>query len=182
MPIPYDSDSTRDGETSGVIGFLRLLDEERGRGIRAALFATSPRHLPLEFCFTRVDLTDSVLWGQELAHRVAVVSLIGELFRSANRVPDLVLGLADEIPPLIFSKELKFNIPVCRVSTDPAPRRGASEEIEPLGASLFLVWGTSPPGEGTVARRLLRSLAENTDPLEPFARAAAGIAEAYARR
>ena len=180
MPIPFDS--ARDCYTPGVIGFLRFLDEEQGKGIRAALFAASSLHLPLEFCFTRVDVADSVLWEEGQARRVAIVSLIRELFRSINRTPDVILGLADEIPPLIFSKELRVDIPVCRVSRDPAPRRGASEELEQLGASLFLVWSTSPPTESSVARRLLKGLAEHPDPLKPFERAAAGIAEAYAGR
>ena len=180
MPIPFDS--ARNGETPGVIGFLRLLDEEQGTGIRAALFATSALQLPLEFCFTRVDLADSVLWEEGQARRVAVASLIRELFRSVTRTPDVVLGLADEIPPLVFSEDISVDIPVCRVSTDPAPRRGASEEIEQLKPSLFLVWSSPPPGEGTVARRLLKGLAERTDTLEPFHRVAAGIAEAYAGR
>ncbi len=80
---------------------------------------------------------------------------------------------------MVFSEEISVKVSACRVSTDPAPRRGASEEIEQLGASLFLVWGTPPPGEGTVARRLLKGLAERPDPLEPFHRAAAGLEEAY---
>jgi hypothetical protein len=180
MPIPFES--ARNGETPGVIGFLRFVDEGQGKGIRAALFATSALQLPLEFCFTRVDLADSVLWEEGQARRVAVVSLIRELFRSVNRTPDVVLGLADEIPPLVFSEEISVEIPVCRVSADPAPRRGASEEIEQLKPPLFLVWSTPPPSEGTVARRLLKVLAEHPNPLEPFHRVAAGIAEAYKGR
>ena len=174
--------SARNGETPGVIGFLRLLDEGQGKGIRAALFATSARLLPIEFCFTRADLVDSVLWEETQARRVAIASIVRELFRSVKQIPDVVLGLADEIPPLIFSKEISVDIPVCRVSSDPAPRRGASEEIERLGASLFLVWSSHPPDKGTAARQLLTALAESPNPLEPFDRAAAGIAEAYAVR
>ena len=180
MPIPFDN--ARNGETPGVMGFLRLLDEEQGRGIRAALFATSSLQVPLEFCFTRVDVADSVLWGEGQARRVAAISLIRELFRSINRTPDVVLGLADEIPPLAFSEEIGIDIPVCRLSTDPAPRRGASEEMEQLGPTLFLVWSTPPPPEDTMARQLLKKLAERADPLEPFNRVAAGIVEAYEGR
>ncbi len=180
MPIPFDS--AMDDETPGVLGFLRFLDEERGKGIRAALFVTSALLLPLEFGFTRADVTDSVLREEGQARRVAVVSLIRELFRSINRTPDVVLGLADEIPPLVFSEELEVEIPVCRISIDPAPRRGASEEIEQLGSSLFVVWSTPPPGDGTVARRLLKLLAERPNPLEPFDRVSAGIAQAYRER
>ena len=180
MPIPFDS--AREGETPGVIGFLKLQDEQQGKGIRAALFATSALLLPLEFCFTRVDVAESVLSGEGQSRRVAIVSLIEELFRSMKRVPDVILGLADEIPPLVFSEEIRAEVPVCRVSTDPAPRRGVMEEIEQLGASLFVVWSTPPLGEGAVARRLLGELAEHPDPLEPFDRVAAGIAEAYAGR
>ncbi len=181
MPIPFDI--ARNGETPGVIGFLKLQDERQGMGIRAALLATSADRLaPLEFCFTRVDVADSVLWGEAQARRLAIVSLIRELFRSATRVPDVILGLADEIPPLVLSEEIRAEVPVCRISIDPAPRRGVMEEIERLGASLFLVWSTSPPSEDTVARRLVYELAEHPDPLEPFDRVAAGIAEAYAGR
>lgn len=177
MPIPFDS--ARNVEASGVMGFLRLLNEDQGKGIRAALFATSALQFPLEFCFTRVDIADSVLWEEGQARRTAAVALIRELFRSMNRTPDVVMGLVDEIPPLVFPGEINVDIPVCRVSTDPAPRRGASEEIEQLGPALFLVWSTPPPAEDTIARRLLKELAERTDPLEPFNRVAAGIAEAY---
>ena len=180
MPIPFDG--ARNGETPGVIGFLRLLNEEQGKGIRAALFATSALQLPLEFCFTRVDVADSVLWEEGQARRVAVASLIRELFRSINRTPDVILGLADEIPPLVFSEEVSVDIPVCWVSTDPAPRRGALEEIEQLMPTLFLVWSTPPPAEDAIARRLLNELAKRTDPLEPFNRVAAGILEAYEGR
>lgn len=180
MPIPFET--TGNSEPPGVIGFLRLVDEERGRGIRAALFAASALQSPLEFCFTRVDVADSALWEKGQQRRIAAVSLIRELFRSTRQVPDVVLGLADEVPPLVFAKEMNAGVPVCRVSTDPAPRRGASEEIERLGGSLYLVWSTPPPGAGTVARRLLEVLAEQPHPLEPFDRVAAGIAEAYRDR
>lgn len=177
MPILFDS--ARNNETPGVIGFLRLLNEDQGRGIRAALFAASALRFPLEFCFTRAEVADSVLWEEGQARRTAAVALMRELFRSINRTPDVVLGLVDEIPPLVFSGEINVDIPVCRVSTDPAPRRGASEEIEQLGPTLFLVWSTPPPAADTIARRLLKELAECTDPLEPFHRVASGIAEAY---
>ena len=177
MPVPFDS--ARKGGTPGAIGFLRLLDEDQGTGIRAALFVASAQDVPLEFCFTRADLVDSVLWKKEHSRNVAAVSLITELFRSSYQTPDLVLGLAEEIPPLVFTAEISVDIPVCRVTTDPAPRRGASEEMEHIGSSLFLVWSAPPPAEGSVARRLLEVLVERPDPLEPFERAAAGITEAY---
>ena len=180
MPISFDN--AGDGDMPGVIGFLRLLDEEHGAGIRAALFAASAQDVPLEFCFTRADFGDSVLWRKGEARRIAEASLIRSLFNAANRTPDVIVGLADEIPPLVFSEDIRVDVPVCRVSTDPAPRRGASEEIEQLGSSLFLVWSTSPPAEGSVVRRLLKALAERPNPLEPFDRVAAGIAEAYEGR
>jgi hypothetical protein len=180
MPISFDN--AGNGDMPGVIGFLRLLDEEHGAGIRAALFAASAQDVPLEFCFTRADFGDSVLWRKGEARRIAEASLIRSLFNAANRTPDIILGLADEIPPLVFSEDIRVDTTVCRVSTDPAPRRGASEEIEQLGSSLFLVWSASPPDEGSVARRLLNVLAERPNPLEPFDRVAAGIAEAYEGR
>lgn len=180
MPIPFEN--ARNGDTAGTIGFLRLLEDEQGPGIRAALFAVSALDVPLEFCFTRVDLLDSVLWKDGEVRRVAAASLIRELFHAANRTPDVMLGLADEIPPLVFSRDIRADFPVCRVSADPAPRRGMSEEIEDLGSSLFLIWSTPPPEDGSAARRLLNLLAERPNPLEAFDRVAAGIAEAYRGR
>ena len=177
MPIPFDN--AGNGDTPGTIGFLRLLEEEDGSGIRAALFAVSALDVPLEFCFTRVDFLDSPLWRKGEARKVAEVSLIRTLFHAANRTPDVILGLADEIPPLVFSEDIRVDFPVCRISTDPAPRRGVSEEIEELGRSLFLIWSTPPPGDASVARSLLDVLAERPNPLEVFDRVAAGIAEAY---
>ena len=180
MPVPFES--SRNNDIPGIIGFLRLVDEEYGTGIRAALFAASALDVPLEFCFTRVDIADSVLWRKGEARRVAALSLIQTLLHSVYRTPDIILGLADEIPPLVFSDDIRVDVPVCRVSTDPAPRRGVSEEIEQLSSFLFLVWSAPPPTEGSVARRLLNVLAERPNPLEPFDRVTAGIAEAYEGR
>ena len=180
MPILFEN--TRVDGTTGTVGFLRFLEEEHESGIRAALFAVSPLDVPLEFCFTRADLDNSVLWKKGEARRVAMASLIRALFQAANRTPDVILGLDEEIPPLVFSEDIRVDFPVCRVSTDPAPRRGVSEEIEKLGPSLFLIWSTPPPAEGSVARRLLNVLAERPNLLETFDRVAAGIAEAYEGR
>ena len=180
MPIPFEN--ATNGGRAGTFGFLRLLDEERGSGIRAALFVASAVDVPLEFCFTRVDLDDSVLWQKGEARRVAAASLIRTLFRAANRTPDVILGLADEILPLVIPEDIRVDVPLCRVSTDPAPRRGMFEEIEKLGSSLFLTWSTPAPAEGSVARRLLNVFAERPNPLETFDRVAAGIAEAYEGR
>ena len=180
MPVPYDKGSAP--APAGAAGFLRFVDEEGGSGIRAALFIASPQDVPLEFCFTRADFRDSVLWRQGEARRHAIASLMDSLFRSAMRTPSVVVGLAEEIPPLVLMEDLKVRIPLCRVSNDPAPRRGASEEIEQIGASLFAVWGSEPPGEGSEARRLFRTLMDRPNPLEPFGRVADGIAEAYRDR
>ncbi len=180
MPILLEN--REDEATTGTVGFLRFLDEDSGSGIRAALFMASSQDVPLEFSFTRIDFHDSRLWRMGEARRTTVLSLIETLFHSAGRTPSVIVGLADEIPPLVFSENIRIDVPLCRVSTDPAPRRGASEEIEQIGASLFLVWSTSPPQEDSVARRLLKTIVERSDPLEPFRRVAAGIAEAYSDR
>ena len=180
MPIPFNNATS--GDPPGTVGFLRLLDEERGSGIRAALFVASALDVPLEFCFTRVELDDSVLWRNGEARRIAAASLIRTLFRAAHRTPDVILGLADEIPPLVIPEDFRVDVPLCRVSSDPAPRRGVLEEIEELGSSLFLIWSTPAPAEDSVARRLLNVLVKHPNPLEPFDRVAAGIAEAYQGR
>ncbi len=96
MPVPFID--LADEERSGAAGYLRFVEEPDGRGVRGALFIMSTRGEPLEFTFSRIDLPSSVLWNASQARRHAVSSLMKALFGAANRVPDLLLALAEEIP------------------------------------------------------------------------------------
>ena len=54
MPVPFDDLSTERVQPE-AIAWLRFVEEEDGKGIRAALFHTSLQGEPLGFCFTRVS-------------------------------------------------------------------------------------------------------------------------------
>ena len=114
MPIPFED--LREGEPTGAIGFLRFVDEAGGKGVRGAFFLTSGRGDPLDFCFTRVDVHHSFLWRRGDARRQAVTSLVKVLFQAANRVPTLILGLADEMPSQLFLDDIHVQVPLCLVA------------------------------------------------------------------
>jgi hypothetical protein len=160
------------------VGFLRFVDEEDGKGIRGALFLTTGSGEPLDFCFTRIDFHNSFLWRPGDARRHAVTSLVKALFHAVNRVPVLILGLADEIPPRVFTDDIQVETPLCRIATaeTPAPSTASVCQQAP---SLDLIWTTKQPGQESAAMQLLGVLVHQQDPLEPFERAATGLAEAF---
>ena len=63
MPIPFDDLTEADHSDAAV--WLRFIEEEDGRGIRAALFETSGQGDPLAFCVGRVDRRDPFLRHRE---------------------------------------------------------------------------------------------------------------------
>lgn len=177
LPVPF-IDLT-EGDEPGPVGYLRFVDEPDGKGIRCALFLTTVRGEPVDFCFTRIDVHNSFLWRQGDARRHAVTSLIKALFQAANSIPVLILGLSDEIPPRVFADDIQSQVPLGRFSTAEVTVQAASETLEPMTGSLSLTWSTEQPGQGSDARKLLEAIVLRQDPLEPFERAAAGIAEAF---
>ena len=177
MPVPFD-DLTED-QGPGAAGFLRFIDEEDGKGIQGALFLVSSRGEPLDFCFTRVDVHNSFLWRQGDARRYAVTSIVKALFQSSTRVPDLILAMADEVPPRVFADDLHIDVPLCRVSTTDLTVQAASEDLERVTDSVNLIWVTERPDPESDARRLLYVLNERQILVEPFERAATGLEEAF---
>ena len=176
MPIPFED--LGEAEPTGAIGFLRFVDEADGKGIRGALFLTSGRAEPLDFCFTRVEVQQSFLWRRGDARRQAVTALIKALFQAANRVPVLILGLADEIPRQVFADDIHVQIPLCLVAPSEAAAQAEMTVFQPA-RSVSLTWAGEQPGDGSEAIRLLEGFMRRHDPLEPFVRAAAGLEEAF---
>ena len=172
MPVPFED--LRAGEPTGAVGFLRFVDEAGGKGIRGALFLTSGRGDPLDFCFTRADVHHSFLWRPGDARRQAAAALVKVLFEAANRVPALILGLANEIPPQLFVDDIQVQVPLCLL----APSETPAPDSRPAG-EVSLTWVTEPPADGSEALRLLEGFLRRHDPLEPFGRAAAGLQEAF---
>jgi hypothetical protein len=177
MPIPFRDIAAEND--AGVAGFLRFIDEEDGKGIRGAFFLITSRGEPLDFCFTRMDVHNSFLWFRGEARRHAVAAILKVLFQASNRVPNLILALADEVPAKVFIDDIHTSLPLCRLSTSDLTVQGISEDLEPMSGSLNLIWVTKRPNEESEARRLLNAL--NTYQLleEPFERAATGLEEVF---
>jgi len=177
MPVPF-KDLTTD-QDFGVAGYLKFVDEEDDKGMQAALFLVSSRGAPLDYCFTRVDVHNSFLWRQGDARRNAVTALAKVLFEGTSRTPDLILSLAEEVPPRVFADDVAVSIPLCRISTGNLTVQAASEEAETLGDSVNVVWAAIKPAPDSGARKLLETLIDRQLLREPFERAALGLAEAF---
>ena len=158
MPIPFD-DLSPEGSPSGAVAWLRLIEEESGKGTRAALFQASGKGEPLDFCFTRMGRNSPALDRSGIPRLNALSSLARSLARAATGSPALMLGLTDEIPDRLFTEDVRGRLPFCRV-----------------GPAGNLLWETKEPGEESNERRVLNEILERP---EPFERAAKALAEAF---
>ena len=167
----------------GAAAYLRFIDEPDGKGIRGALFIMSPRGDPLEFSFSRVDVHTGVLWRTGQARSRALASLTKALLESANRVPEVVLALANETPVEVFSENLDVQVSLCRVAardTEPAGTEPVgTEEVQRLSDLISLLWVNGPPEVGGASAKMVEVLASRQLLLEPFERAALGMQEAF---
>ena len=177
MPIPFHD--LEEDEPSGVAAFLRFVEEPGGNGLRGALFIMSPRGVPLEFTFTRIDVRSGVLWKVGQARNHALASLTKALFESTSHVPLAVFALADETPEGVFSETLKTEVSLCRVATRETDPATPQDEVQQLAESLFLLWVNGPPIPGGETAKLVKILEGRRLLLEPFARSALGIREAF---
>ncbi len=175
MPVRF-RDLTA-GDEAGCAGFLKFEPEVRG-GMRGALLVIDARGEPRDFTFTRVDLGAAFLWRAGDARRRAVAALTKALFSAVAEAPVLLLALAQEAPPQVFTEDIESAVPLVRVA-EGAKAVQVGESPEALGESLQLFWATPPPMHDTAARRLLDTLSQRDLLLEPFERAGAGLAEAY---
>ncbi len=177
MPIPFRD--LNEDENSGVVGYLRFVDEPDGKGMRGALFIISTRGEPLDFSFTRVDVHGGFLWRAGESRRQAVTELTKSLFQSASRIPSVLIALADEVPARVFTEDLEVHVPLCRVVTTEMTPQAASEEQERISDSLDLFWVNGQPPPDSLARKIIESLNERQLLLEPFERASIGLDEAF---
>lgn len=177
MPIPFRD--LREADSLGIAGYFRFVNEEQGRGIRGALFLVNARGEPLDFAFSRIDVPASFLWRAGEAKRHAVASLTAVLLRACPKAPALLLALAEEVHPRLFTEDLAVEVPVCRVSQGEPVAYGAEESVEQLTNTLHLFWVGQPPAEGSMARQLVGALHSRQLTTEPFERAARGLEEAF---
>ena len=177
LPIRF-KDRRQEGE-SDYLGYLRFVDEEGSRGIRAGLFLVNSIGEPVDFSFSRIDVASPMLWARDGSRRRAVGDLCRALFAAAAHQPAALLGLAIEIPPGLLGDELQLSIPVCRIAMGETRPIAAYESAEHLSDDLDLYWVGELPEAGSPARVLIDGLATRGALLEPFDRVAAGLDEAY---
>jgi hypothetical protein len=164
LPIPFQDIAGE--EPAAAVAYLRFLEDPNGGRIQGALFVTNGRGDPLEFCFTRVESGSGTLWRPGQAYRRAIAHLVKALFEAANHLPDLVLALAEESPPEIFTEEMEVQIPVCLVG-------------DPSSKAATLHWIGREPSSGSALYTLVESLQSRELLREPFRRAAQGLEEAF---
>ncbi len=177
MPVPF-RDLRNEGDL-GFAGYLRFVSEEDGRGIRSALFLVNGRGEPVDFAFSRIDVPASFLWRTGEAKRHAVAGLAATLFQACPKTPALLLALADEVHPRLFTEDLIVGIPLCRVAEGENVPFAVSESMESLSNTVHLFWAGQPPTEDSSARRLLEALLARQLTTEPFERMLRGLEEAF---
>ncbi len=150
MPVPF-RDQT-EVSNLGFAGFLRMVDEPDGRGLRGALFVVNGHAEPIDFCFNRVDVPAAFLWRAGEARRQAVKAICTSLFQACPKTPALLLALASEVPPLLLTEDLEVLVPICRVADGESIVHTADESPEELGDALHLFWATSPPTPDSATR------------------------------
>jgi hypothetical protein len=176
MPIPYRD--VRDPADMGLAGFLRIAGPEPARTIHGALFLVNARGEPVEFTYSSIDLVASFLWRGGEVRRNAIATLIAALFEACPRAPSVLLGLADEIPALLFTEDIVVEIPVCLVAENAG--LASPEDLDDASGQedLNVFWVGPSPEAGTPGRAVFERLRGRRLLLEPFERAALGIEEA----
>lgn len=94
-------------------------------------------------------------------------------------MPDVILSLADEVPPRVFTEDPEVGIPLCRIITSEMAVQATSEEEEQLSDSVNLFWVNGRPSPESPARSLIEALNGRQLLTEPFERASAGMKEAF---
>ena len=146
-------------------------------GIQGALFVTSTRGEPLEFCFTRVEPGSGALWQPGQAYRGAVTALArGPVLMRPATCLTWCLALAEETPSEVFTEDVVAQVPVCLVGAWGIP----PNEESPGDDLTSLRWIADEPSEGSALAGLVETLRSRRLLLEPLERAATGMAEVFA--
>ena len=179
MPVPFD-DPPPEAARANAVAWLRFVGEEDGGGVRAALFQTTSQGEPLELCFARATRRGSAE-PPGTGDPGARAGLAKSLFRAVEASPMLVLGLADEVPPRLFTDTIRLQVPLClfRIGAPGAYRRSGpdSDHGGPVNGRLALTWSSKRLRDS--GRHTLDALMGRNEPQEPFERAADALAEAF---
>lgn len=177
MPVPFRDKA--EYEDLGLAGYLKFEEEPDSKGLRGALFCVNGRGEPVDFSFSRIDVASSFLWRAGDARRHAVTELCKALFTACSVRPALLLSLAEEVPPPVFTADLDVDLPLCRIAESGAIARASEESQESLGEALHLFWVGQPPSPDSMGRKLLDALNGRQLVTEPFQRASIGLEEAF---
>ena len=172
MPIPFD-DPGEVSTDSGVIAWLRVLEEDSGGGVVAALFETSGSGEPLGFHFSRRVLDDAE--ADSATDCDAVPSLVKALLQASTSAPSLLVGPAAEIPYGPVVSAMRIRVPFCLL--EPAGEPSAPDDA--ASNRIRQTWVAPAPQGNTPALRLLHDALDSSDPLEPFERIAKALREAF---
>lgn len=184
MPIPFRYQD--DSEELGLAAFLLIEAEAARGGWRGALFQVNARGEPVEFTYNRVGTPNGFLWRAADLRRAAAKTLASSLLATCSQTPHLIVAPAKRVASELFCHDVRVATAVCRVATgDQAAAYSPLETPEtwPPGQATaepqHLFWFPSPPGEGSPARRLVRTLGQRGLLVEPFERAAVGLREVF---
>ena len=130
---------------------------------------------PVEFTHARIRAPRALLWRTADIRAYCVRSMCVSMFSVCPAAPIVILCLADEVGPDVFSKDISIDLPVGRLSVSGEPAEVTVDWIvqpePPVGAGFEI-----PPQR---EKRLFDTLAARGLLTEPFERAETGLREVY---
>ncbi|MCL5103295.1 MAG: hypothetical protein M1133_04170 [Armatimonadetes bacterium] len=164
MPIPF-KDLT-DTKSPGLVGYLKFLPRAVGNIRLGALFIMDALGEPVEFTYARIRAPKTLLWRPADLNDYCVRSMCVSMFDTCPVSPLLILCLANEVGPDVFTKHISVSLPVGRLSESGTPSEVAVD------------WAI-PPEADLPAKRLFDTLAARGLLMEPFERVETGLREVY---
>lgn len=155
-----------------VIGWLRFVEAWNRQDIHAGLFETSVLSELLGFSFAGGDFRRSPA-------ECELPSLAQALCRSCNASPILLVGLMKDLPFQTF-RCLNFSVPLCCICKTSEEYKETAAVMLGTGTACRVLWANGPFGPQSVASEAPDHIMQLENPLEPFDRAAKGLAEAFA--
>ena len=159
MPIPFENPNNDNPGNAGYLKFVFYPDKNIWFG---ALFIMNARGEPVEFTHARVRAPQALLWRPDDLRTRCQSSLCASMFDVCPVTPDIILCLATEVNPDLFTRYLNVKIPVGFVALD-----GSISE-----------WSMEISSDSIVSR-LSECLSKHELLLEPFERALVGLGEVY---
>lgn len=171
---------TPEMEELGLAGYIRIIPDKESSSYDGLLFVINGAGEPIEFCFSTITAPRTILWGKAALMRRVAAELVKALLGACSTTPIILFARAQEIGSETFSQDVITSLPTCRITTKldaVALGIGDQEESVQDDEGIQLIWSGDAPTPDASERRLLESLVHTGLLLEPFERAAAGLAE-----